>query len=199
MVGTEAHIHVQVSNPSRLDLQGYTLEVWYTSENIVIQSIPLSSESSEAFKKDITWQVDYVPRTGNSEARLVLLTPDMTMSAETAVPIKFVVPTLAVSITPIQLTSNTSATIHIQVNNPSDADWHGYELLVGYAAKGEIEMTVIQDIPLSLAAGKVFEQDIRWAERRVPSSGEYEIRVILVFPGFSDIAKTATSFTLSDK
>jgi hypothetical protein len=203
MKGVEAHIHIQMTNPGKLDLQDYSLHVWYSAENdlggVVIQSIPLSSEVGEVFEKDITWYVDDIPDNRNYEVRLVLLKPNSPILTETSVAIEFVEPTLVVSIAPTQLTPNSAATIHIQVNNPSGADMHDYKLLVGYATKGDTEMFTIRDIPLSLEAGGVFEQDIHWDERYVPSNGKYELRVWLILPDGAMLAEIKTPFTLSDR
>jgi len=176
--------------------------VGYGGENnliniINIQTISLTSEVGELFEEDIIWRVDYVPDDQKYRAVLSLLKPDSSILDETSVAVEFVKPTMVISMTPNQLTSNSAAVIHIQVNNPSGADMHDYKLLIGYAAKEDAGMYSIGDVPLSLAAGGTFEKDIGWNERFVPSSGEFELRMILLLPDGTVFIETTTPFTFN--
>ena len=201
MEGVEARIHVRLTNPGGLDLNGYTLLVGYGPQNdmlsvIAIQTIPLTSEVGELFEKDIIWQVDYIPDNRDYAVELSLLDPGSFVLDEISVAVEFVEPTLVISVTPTELTPNSEATIRIQVKNPGDADMNDYTLLLGYAANDDAEMFSIRDITFSLAAGEVLEQDIRWDERFVPHSGQYELRMVLLLPDGTVFTETMALFIL---
>ena len=204
MLGTEAQIQIRMNNAAGLDLKDYTLLVGYRAANnittIHIAKIPLTSETGDVFEETITWHVEIIPDYQDYEASLTLLKPDSAIVTSTSVPIAFVEPTLLVSIDPTQLTLNTAAKIHIQVANPSGADLNNYKLLIGYAAKDNTtSMYPIREIPLSLAAGESFEQDIAWAQRTIPPTGECEVRVQLLLPDGEVFIEAKAPFTLTEK
>jgi hypothetical protein len=85
----------------------------------------------------------------------------------------------------------SQATIHAKVTNPSKDDWKNYKLLVGYAPENDPNMIQISEIPLSLAAGQTFEQDVTWLANFQPAEGvKYQVRLALVSAENSHLGET---------
>jgi len=100
-------------------------------------------------------------------------------------------PELSVSISSSPLLQGSQATIHAKVTNPSKDDWKNYKLLVGYAPENDPNMIQISEIPLSLAAGQIFEQDITWLANFQPAEGvKYQVRLALVSAENSHLGET---------
>lgn len=93
----QALINVQVTNPSGVKLEGYTLMVGYNVENdpsiMPIQdNIPLTLDAGQTYTQDIPWTVDYIPASGNYEVKAILLAPGNTQVALATTPVMLTMP-----------------------------------------------------------------------------------------------------------
>jgi hypothetical protein len=103
-------------------------------------------------------------------------------------------PELSVSISSSPLLQGSQATIHVKVVNPSNDDWQNYKLLVGYAPENDPSMVQISELPLSLAAGQTFEQDVNWLVNFQPAESlNYQVRLALVSTDNAPLGETSTS------
>ena len=101
-------------------------------------------------------------------------------------------PELAVSISSSPLLQGSQATVHVKVKNPSEDDWQNYKLLVGYAPENDPNMGHISELPLSLAAGQTFEQDVAWLTNFQPVEGyKYQVRLALVSEENTHLGETS--------
>ena len=92
------------------------------------------------------------------------------------------------------LLQGSQATVHIKVINPSKDDWQNYKLLIGYSSENDPSMVQISELPLSLAAGKTFEQDVLWLANFQPAEGlKYQVRLALVSADGAPLGDTSTS------
>lgn len=86
-LNSEAVIHVEVVNPSDVDMNGYTLLLGYATRNdaemFSIRDIIFSLPAGEVFEQDISWNERRVPQNGEYELRMVLLLPSGTVLTET--------------------------------------------------------------------------------------------------------------------
>ncbi len=202
MYGTQTTVHVRVENPGSDDWDSYELTLGYAPEGdldmYVISDLPLSLPAGQVFEQDLPWTVDFEPDpTTGYQVRLMLLTSDGTSLAETAVPVAFVEPAVAISVVPVELGQGSQATVSVQVSNPSGVDMEGLTLLVAYGAEGGTSLFPIQEIPLSLPAGETFSRDIPWTVDYVPPAGSHEVSATLLLPGMEVWVSAATPVTLS--
>lgn len=103
-------------------------------------------------------------------------------------------PELSVSVAASALLQNSQTTVHVRVTNPGKKDWENYKLLVGYAPENDPNMIQISELPLSLAGGQTFEQDIPWLANFQPAEGlKYQVRLALVSAENSPLGETSTS------
>ncbi len=101
-------------------------------------------------------------------------------------------PELSVSISSSPLLQGSQATIHVKVTNPSKDDWQNYKLLIGYAPENDPSMVQISELPLSLAAGQTFEQDVTWLANFQPAEGiKYQVRLALVSAESAPLGETS--------
>jgi hypothetical protein len=102
-------------------------------------------------------------------------------------------PELSVNVASSPLLQGSQATIHVRVTNPSKDDWQNYKLLLGYAAENDPSMVQILEVPLSLAAGQTFEQDVPWLANFQPGESlKYQVRLALVSEESAPLAETST-------
>jgi len=103
-------------------------------------------------------------------------------------------PELSANISSSPLLQGSQAIIHVKVTNPSKDEWQNYKLLVGYAQENDPSMTQIAELPLSLAAGQTFEQDVTWLANFQPIEGaKYQIRLALVSADNTSLGETSIS------
>jgi len=103
-------------------------------------------------------------------------------------------PELSVSISSSPLLQGSETTIHVRATNPSKDDWQNYKLLVGYAQENDPSMYHIAELPLSLAAGQTFEQDVPWLANFQPAEGvKYQVRLALVSADSAPLGETSAS------
>lgn len=70
--------------------------------------------------------------------------------------------------------------------------------MVGYSPEKDASITMIQEIPLSLAAGQVFEQDVQWRVDFHPDpNAKYLTRLVLLSPEKTTLAETNTPLTFA--
>lgn len=101
-------------------------------------------------------------------------------------------PELSVSVLSAPLLQGSQATVHVKVTNPSKDNWQNYKLLVGYAQENDPSMTQIAELPLSLAAGQTFEQDVAWLADFEPAEGaKYQVRLVLISAESSPLGETS--------
>lgn len=200
--GSQATIHVKVVNPSNDDWQNYKLLIGYAPENdpsmVQISELPLSLAAGQTFEQDVVWLANFQPAEGlKYQIRLALVSADSSPLGDTSTSVEFTKPTVSVAINPTQLTQGTQAVINLQVSNPSDAEMQGYTLSVGYGLQTDPSNYMIQDLPINLKAGETFTQDISWVVDYVPSSGNYEVRALLITPDSVLVTQSASPITLT--
>jgi hypothetical protein len=199
---SQVTIHVRAGNPSGIDMHAFKLLLGVGTEDdtsmVQISELPLSLAAGQDFEQDFPWNVDFQSTAGiQYKLRLLLLSPEDVTVAETSIPIEFVGPELTLTVNPAQLKKNARATIDIRVSNPSDTDWVGYTLTLGYAAVNDSSSYLIQQIPLALKAGETFTQEITWTVDTVPAAGDYEVRADILSPDNVVLIEISTPITLS--
>lgn len=103
-------------------------------------------------------------------------------------------PELSVSTSSFVLMQGAQVSIHVKVVNPSKDDWQNYKLLVGYAQENDSGTVQISELPLSLAAGQTFEQEVAWLANFQPVEGvKYQVRLTLVSTENSPLGETSTT------
>jgi hypothetical protein len=103
-------------------------------------------------------------------------------------------PELSVSVSSSPLLEGSQATVHVRVTNPSADDWQNYKLLIGYAPENDPSMVQISEVPLSLAAGQTFEQDVPWLANFQPAEGlKYQVRLALVSAENAPLGETSAA------
>ncbi len=200
--GSQATIHVKVTNPGKDDWQNYKLLIGYAPENdpsmVQISELPLSLAAGQTLEQDITWLVNFQPAEGAKyQVHLALVSAENAPLGETSAVVEFAQPTVSVSVNPTQLTQGTQAVIRLQVNNPSGVEMQGYTLSVGYGAEGDASSYSIQDLPINLKAGESLSQAIPWTLDYVPASGNYEVRAAIIMPGAIFVTQSTSSIILT--
>jgi hypothetical protein len=83
--GSQAVIHVEVANPSGVQMHGYKVSLGYGLQSdtsaVLIQELPVDLKAGETSRQDIAWKVDYIPASGTYDISAVLLLPDSEQAA----------------------------------------------------------------------------------------------------------------------
>jgi hypothetical protein len=128
---------------------------------------------------------------------MILLSDENVELAQVSSAVEFVAPQVTVMVNPGQFSQNDQALIQVQVNNTADVPMQDYTLSIGYGEENDISMILIQEIPINLQAGETYAQEIPWLVDYIPTSGNYEIRAVLLMPGSIFAAQADTPIVLT--
>lgn len=184
--GGSAIFNFTISNPNDSPLENYRLILGYSLENessiIQVTEQTINIEAKGTFEQSIPWTVDFEAQPNSKYvARLLVLTDSGSTALETSTPLEFTQISVNLNINQSQLKQGDQAFVTVQVNNPSGINLEGYMLSIGYGAENDPSMFLItQDIPLTLSAGGTFSQEIPWLVDYIPTSGNYEVRAVIL-------------------
>ena len=99
-------------------------------------------------------------------------------------------PSLAVSVSPSSLMQGAQATVHVRAENPGNDDLETCDLILGYATENDPSVIMITDLPLSLPAGGIFEQDVPWTIDFQPDAdASYQVQLMLLTSDGTSLAE----------
>ena len=107
-------------------------------------------------------------------------------------------PEVTLTLPPAPFSEGAQSSLHVRVTNPGETDLSDLTLVLGYAREDDVNLVMIQQIPLTLTAGQVFEQDIPWRVDFHPDpDAKYVAKLMLLSSEKTSLAEMSTALTFA--